>query len=175
MPSIPLDKASAEALLGEEILCQKGDDHVGILRPYTWEEVKLVVAAERLDLLGRTIEKELAYREDMKKVREEYGSVLNYVRTVKLAAFIQQTDSQHLVIPNDYPYALPDNVLHYIVWSKEKLTEGNVPDPVIQCIFEERLDKDIGPGRYEWIWFVNPPHLQSIPEVNHGHLIVLKL
>ncbi|KAJ2845806.1 hypothetical protein J3B02_004578, partial [Coemansia erecta] len=124
MPAIPLKRADAEALLSNEILCQKGDDHVGILRPYTWEEVKLVVAAERLDLLGRTIDKELAYREDMKKVREEYGSVLNYVRQVKLAAFIQETDSKHLVIPNDYPYALSDNVAHYIVWSKEKLTVG---------------------------------------------------
>ncbi|KAJ1840588.1 hypothetical protein LPJ57_010539 [Coemansia sp. RSA 486] len=175
MPAIPLSKSQAEALLSNDILCQKGDGHVGILRPYTWDEVKLVVAAERLDLLGRTVDKELAYREDMKKVREEYGSVLNYVRKVKLAAFIRDTNSGHLVIPNDYPYALPENTLHYIVWSKEALTEGTVPDPDIQCLFEQRLDKDIGPESYEWIWFVNPPHLQSIPEVNHGHLIVRKL
>ncbi|KAJ2723584.1 hypothetical protein GGI07_002539 [Coemansia sp. Benny D115] len=163
-----------ECTLSDELLSQKSSEHVGVHRVYSWDEVKQVVAAERLDLLGRVTDKELAYRDDMRKIREEYGSVVAYIQQVKLGVFLKDSGSQFLMIPNDYPYALPDNTMHYIVWSKDKLTAGIMPDPVIQQLFESRLDEEIGAGKYEWVWFVNPPHLQSIPEVVHGHLIVHK-
>ncbi|KAJ1890796.1 hypothetical protein LPJ66_007272 [Kickxella alabastrina] len=160
------------ASLPQDLLEQKSAACVGVQRQFTWEEVKQVVAAERLDLLGRVAEKELVYRENMQKIREEYGSVVAYIHQVKLAVFLHDTASEFLMIPNDYPYALPDNTQHFIVWSKVKLTPGTVPDDVIRRLFETRLNKEIGAGKYEWVWFVNPPHLQSIPEVVHGHLIV---
>ncbi|KAJ2372683.1 hypothetical protein IW150_004000 [Coemansia sp. RSA 2607] len=104
-----------------------------------------------------------------------YGSVVAYIQQVKLGDFLRDTASEFLMIPNDYPYSIPESTLHYIVWSKVKLTPGTVPDAVVKQLFESRLDKEIGVGKYEWVWFVNPPHLQSIPEVIHGHLIVQKL
>ncbi|KAJ1719395.1 hypothetical protein LPJ53_005838 [Coemansia erecta] len=173
MPALPVD--AVNAVLSEELLSQKQAERPGVQREFTWEEVRQIVAAERLDLLGRITEKELAYREDMQKIREEYCSVVAYIQQVKLGDFIRDTVSEFLMIPNDYPYSLPDNTLHYIVWSKIKLTPGTVPDAVVKQLFESRLDKEIGAEKYEWVWFVNPPHLQSIPEVIHGHLIVQKL
>ncbi|KAJ2782033.1 hypothetical protein GGI15_003042 [Coemansia interrupta] len=173
MPAVPAD--TVNVVLSEELLGQKQSDRPGVQRGFTWEEVKQIVAAERLDLLGRVTEKELAYREDMQKICEEYGSVVAYIQQVKLGDFIRDTVSELLMIPNDYPYSLPDNTLHYIVWSKIKLTPGTVPDAAVRQFFEGRLDKEIGTGKYEWVWFVNPPHLQSIPEVIHGHLILQKL
>ncbi|KAJ1775074.1 hypothetical protein GGF48_005438, partial [Coemansia sp. RSA 921] len=52
-----------------------------------------------------------------------------------------------------------------------ELTPGCVPDPDVEALVVERLGAQTD-GAYEWVWFVNPPHLQSIPEVVHGHLIV---
>ncbi|KAJ2804824.1 hypothetical protein H4R20_002356 [Coemansia guatemalensis] len=176
MPSTELAGShSAAQTLPDELVSQKQPGREGVTRQFTWPEVKKVVAANRLELLGRVTPKELAYREDMRQIREKYGSVVNYIRNVKLADFIADDLAEHLMILNDYPYALPEDAAHYIVWSKKTLTPGIVPDPAVREIIVTRLDELIGQGKYEWVWFVNPLHLQSIPEVVHGHLIVQRL
>ncbi|KAJ1855768.1 hypothetical protein GGH12_003112 [Coemansia sp. RSA 1822] len=157
--------------LSVDLLQQKHDGRAGVKREFTWPEVKQLVAANRLELLGRTTPKELAYRADMHEIRTQYGSVAAYIRQVKLAEFIADSSEQFLLIPNDYPYALPKDVRHYIVWSKTELTPGCVPDPDVEALVAARLGAQTD-SAYEWVWFVNPPHLQSIPEVVHGHLIV---
>ncbi|KAJ2350976.1 hypothetical protein IWW50_005662 [Coemansia erecta] len=162
----------ATATLSADLLAQKQEGREGVTREFTWLEVKQLVAANRLELLGRTTPKELAYRQDMDEIRQQYGSVTNYIVQVKLADFIADAREQFLMIPNDYPYALPSNTRHYIIWSKAELTAGTVPDPEVEALFSKRLDAQVGSGGYEWVWFVNPPHLQSIPEVVHGHLII---
>ncbi|KAJ2519672.1 hypothetical protein H4217_002544 [Coemansia sp. RSA 1939] len=172
---LPVAVPAIQQHLPEDLLNQKSAKHVGVQRDFTWEEVKLVVAAERLDLLGRKMPEELAYREDMDQIRKKHGSIVAFMQTVKLAEFLADPVAQHLMIPNDYPYALPKDTMHYILWSKPSLTPGTVPATDVRTLFESRLDKTLGANRYEWVWFVNPPHLQSIPEVVHGHLIVKKL
>ncbi|KAI8325783.1 hypothetical protein GQ54DRAFT_177170 [Martensiomyces pterosporus] len=166
------EELSTPAELSYELQHQKHPGRVGVQRQFTWDEVKQVIAAGRLELLGRTTPKELAYREDMQKIREEHGSVVNYIQKVKLAGFLKDNSSKYLMIPNDYPYALPESTFHYIVWSKVPLTPGTVPDPEVRELFEAELDEQLGTSKREPLWFVNPPHLQSIPEVVHGHLIV---
>ncbi|KAJ2320367.1 hypothetical protein H4S02_007000 [Coemansia sp. RSA 2611] len=158
--------------LAADLLEQKQPGHAGVTREFTWLEVKQLVAANRLELLGRTTPEELAYREDMRKIRDEYGSVTKFILEVKLAEFIASSAERYLMIPNDYPYSLPATTRHYIIWSKVELTSGTVPDPEIRALFSKKLDAQFGSDRYEWVWFVNPPHLQSIPEVVHGHLII---
>ncbi|KAJ1872325.1 hypothetical protein LPJ55_003207 [Coemansia sp. RSA 990] len=172
---MPAANLPATTVLSADLLQQKLPGRPGVTREFTWLEVKQLVASNRLELLGRTEPKELAYREDMRQIREKYGSVTNYIQQVKLAAFIANVNEQYLMIPNDYPYALPENTQHYIVWSKVPLTPGTVPDHQVQELFAKKLDAQFGSDRYEWVWFVNPPHLQSIPEVVHGHLIVQTL
>ncbi|KAJ2483351.1 hypothetical protein EV174_002964 [Coemansia sp. RSA 2320] len=147
----------------------------GVEREFTWPEVKQIVAAERMDLLGRTAEQERVYSECMSEFCKEYGSVVSYILQVKLATFIADKTSEFLVLPNDFPYALAPDMSHYIVWSKQKLTAGVVPDLAIKQLIDAYLDEQIGAGLHEWAWFVNPVHLQSIPEAAHGHLIVKRL
>ncbi|KAJ1962703.1 hypothetical protein GGI12_002485 [Dipsacomyces acuminosporus] len=169
------DNIPVPTLLSDELLNQKLPGRVGVQREFSWDEVKQVVAEGRLELLGRTTPKELAYRKDMQKIRDEYGSVTSYMQEVKLAQFLKDGSSGFLLIPNDYPYALPENTFHYILWSKVQLTPGTVPDPEVKVHIDTRLDEVLGTSEREYVWFVNPPHLQSIPEVVHGHLIVKKL
>ncbi|KAJ1935556.1 hypothetical protein FBU59_005348 [Linderina macrospora] len=166
---------AAPAHVSVETTNPKRPNNMGVQRIFTWDEIKEVVAAGRLELLGRTEPKEIAYRADMQKIREEYGSVTNYVLSVKLGKFINESTDDYLMIPNDYPYALPDNTFHYIVWSKVAMAPGTVPDPVVKSLFDSKLDELHGTAARESLWFVNPPALQSIPEVVHGHLIVKML
>ncbi|KAJ2751295.1 hypothetical protein GGH94_006120 [Coemansia aciculifera] len=180
MPSVETvaqtGSASANAqTLPKELQNMKSPGILGVEREFTWDEVRQIVAAERLDLLGRTAEKERIYSEYMDQLRKEYGSVAAYVLQTKLASFIADSSREYLIIPNDFPYALEPDMSHFIVWSKLKLTGGIVPDPFIKQMIGAYLDELIGEGEYEWTWFVNPPHLQSIPDAAHGHLIVKTL
>ncbi|KAJ2908534.1 hypothetical protein GGI21_002790 [Coemansia aciculifera] len=162
-------------VLSNDLLSLKSSDRVCIERAMTWDEVKQIVAADRVDLLGRTDEQERVYAEYMKEITQEHGSVVAFIKKTKLAPFIANSDTEYLIIPNDFPYALTPDMAHFIVWSKQKLTVGMVPDPAIQKLVGAHFDDLLGAGKYEWTWFVNPPHLQSIPEAAHGHLIVRTL
>ncbi|KAJ2778405.1 hypothetical protein H4R18_004625 [Coemansia javaensis] len=175
MPTTTLASDSGTGAQLVNLLAKKTPGRSGVTRRFTWDEVRDIVAANRLDLLGRTVADEETYSRDMERVRAEHGSVSAYVRTVKLADFIADAAANHLLILNDYPYALPADARHYILWSKLAMASGNEPEPAVREIFVAALDAQIGAGRYEWIWFVNPPELQSIPEVVHGHLIVREL
>ncbi|KAJ1908573.1 hypothetical protein GGI09_002158 [Coemansia sp. S100] len=180
MPSVetvvPTAPVSAVAQpLPKELQNMKAPGRLGVEREFTWDEVRLIVAAERLDLLGRTAEKERIYGEYMDQLRQEYGSVAAYVLQTKLASFMADSSRVYLIIPNDFPYALGADMSHFIVWSKQKLTGGTVPDLFIKQTIVAYLGELIGEGKYEWTWFVNPPHLQSIPDAAHGHLIVKTL
>ncbi|KAJ1986911.1 hypothetical protein GGI25_006041 [Coemansia spiralis] len=166
---------ATECELPEELLNQKSAKFVGVVRDISWNELKLLVAANRFDLLGRKSPDELEYQADLRRIREEYGSVAAFVRQVKLAEFLADPSTRYLMIPNDYPYALQGRTTHYIIWSKAKLTHSSVPDAKVRELFESKLDAQLGAGKYEWVWFVNPPQLQSIPEVFHGHLLVREL
>ncbi|KAJ2485761.1 hypothetical protein IWW37_005842 [Coemansia sp. RSA 2050] len=167
--------STAKPTLPKELQNMKIPGNLGVDRDFTWDEVRQIVAAERLDLLGRLVEKERVYSEYMQQLREEYGSVAAYVLQTKLKSFIADSSKDYLIVPNDFPYALEPDMSHFIVWSKLQLTGGVVPDPVIKQMIDAYLDELIGGGKYEWAWFVNPPHLQSIPDASHGHLIVKTL
>ncbi|KAJ2437367.1 hypothetical protein GGI03_009267, partial [Coemansia sp. RSA 2337] len=83
MPSVetvvPTAPVSAVAQpLPKELQNMKAPGRLGVEREFTWDEVRLIVAAERLDLLGRTAEKERIYGEYMDQLRQEYGSVAAY-------------------------------------------------------------------------------------------------
>ncbi|KAJ2331787.1 hypothetical protein GGI00_003096, partial [Coemansia sp. RSA 2681] len=171
------DSAAAVAVtvLPKNLLNLKCPSRPGLERTLTWDEVKQLVAAERMDLMGRTNEKQSEYIEYKKQITQEHGSVVACIRQTKLAPFLADSSKEYLVLPNDFPYALAPDMAHFIVWSKRNLTAGLVPDQDIQLVFTAHFDELIGAGKYEWTWFVNPPHLQSIPEAAHGHLIVKKL
>ncbi|KAJ2834555.1 hypothetical protein GGI24_000348 [Coemansia furcata] len=168
------DSADTQAL-SKKLLNMEVPGRLGVEREFTWDEIKQIVAAERLELLSRTTEQERVYTEHMQLLSQEHGSASAYVLKIKLASFIADDSREYLIIPNDYPYALEPDMSHFIVWSKPKLASGIVPAPVIKHMIGSYLDEHIGESKYEWTWFVNQPHLQSIPDVSHGHLIVKTL
>ncbi|KAJ2775624.1 hypothetical protein IWQ57_000306 [Coemansia nantahalensis] len=145
-----------------------------ITRAFTWAELQCIIASEQFDQLGRTAADREIYAEDMRLVCQQYESVANYIRNVKLAGFVDDPTTEYLLLPNDYPYALEADTTHLILWSKYWLAPGTALDPTLCDMIVAQLDGLFGAGTYEWLWFVNPAHLQSIPEVSHGHLLVRK-
>lgn len=60
---------------------------------------------------------------------------------------------------NDFPYFVELGIEHGIVWSTGKLCKDEM-----LALLDEKL-----PGK-EKLYFINPPSLQSITEVEHAHV-----
>ncbi|CAG8634904.1 4456_t:CDS:1, partial [Paraglomus occultum] len=117
-----------------------------------------------------------SYREFRKIAIRQYGSIDNYVREVILrrpatkntiaASVSSSSASQHLPLSseyiirkNDFPYALEQGIEHWVIWSLKEMTHDEV---------EEALRKTFS-GK-EWVFVINPAHLQSVGSVWHGHI-----
>ena len=100
----------------------------------TWEELSGYVAKNRLDIFQRTPLDLRKYRAFNYKVIQQYGSIMNFIQTVKLkwpspivakgAAF--EFDEDVCVQYNDWPYGIDPEVVHLVVWTKFSLEEAGV-------------------------------------------------
>ncbi|AGE54263.1 protein of unknown function (DUF3605) [Paramecium bursaria Chlorella virus NY2B] len=118
-----------------------------------WEDAKMCVLLDRLDLLRRS--------HDVLEKYEEYLRYLDdngiHVRDVILKKMRNRPVKW---LKNDYPYDI-DDACHYLIWSTKPLEPELVRD---------FADKYTG-GR-EYVTFVNPEHLKSIPDIWHAHVLV---
>jgi hypothetical protein len=121
-----------------------------------------------LDRLGRTpssLERYAAWSGDIKR---EYGSTVNYVQRVRLRWEVTEGEEPGEAVQllhNDFPYAVHEGIEHYVLWSKEKAL--GVKE------IEEELNARMDPSK-EYIYAVNPPHLQTIREIFHAHVFAQK-
>jgi len=118
-----------------------------------WEDAKLCVAFDRLDLFRRSPDVHRQY-EEFKTILADSG--IN-IRDVILKKMRKRSVKW---IKNDFPYDVK-GTKHYLIWSMTSLENDLVRD---------FADKYVG-GR-EYLTFVNPIHLKSIPEIWHAHVLV---
>ena len=119
----------------------------------------------------------------------------------KITPTIQQTKQNNIilqtVLPNDFPYYVDANIQHWCLW---KLNDC-VMDEDIQCAIQElkcmardqqrqsqmqMQPQDDGHGNantnanaqlgqiVDTISWINPKHLQSIPDIDHAHILCLR-
>ena len=73
--------------------------------------------------------------------------------------------SKIILMENDFPYFLEENIVHYVLWKiKEPITQQEILD----AREELQSEKIKALGILQW---VNPPYLQSIPEIDHVHFL----
>jgi hypothetical protein len=80
-----------------------------------------------------------------------------------------QPSSTINLAPNDFPYYFPPNVDHLILWCTRPFTQ-----PEIDAALPSLLAARYGGAQIEVQQFVNPSVLQSIKEIFHAHIIVLR-
>jgi hypothetical protein len=85
-------------------------------------------------------------------------------------------DSSIILIPNDFPYYVEDNVVHYVLWKYNNSNNSNsIPNTNI-------TEKEIDDAKHilktnprinaiEILHWTNLPHLKSIPEIDHVHFL----
>ncbi|KAI2618486.1 hypothetical protein GGR54DRAFT_157709 [Hypoxylon sp. NC1633] len=151
----------------------------------TWLEVQNIVAENRLDDFRRIPSHLRRYLEYSWKLKQDYGSVMNFVLTQRLhwEAPIKprgkpfEFDDDVKILWNDWPYGIDDKIVHLVVWTKFDLAEDPVTtdltdearaeiDEYVQKTFGSRIPND------RYIWFKNWRSLKSIHAVEHFHVML---
>lgn len=147
-------------------------------KPLTWEECSEIVSSGALDKLARSAEQRGQYISGIAKLGEKYKTIVDAIcidklkypneedpETSKLRVIESQKPTTKIIsfVPNDFPYYLDDNILHYLLWSNVSIS-GDEADAIIT----EKFPK----AKFEYRKFCNPPALQSIPSVFHYHVFI---
>jgi hypothetical protein len=139
--------------------------------------VRAIVAQNQLHCLRRSVIGLAAYRAYRTLINEQYVSMGDMVLERKLgyktsidpssgklkAQPPSPTVARTSFLANDFPYYMEDGIEHHVLW-----VEGQL---VTLDLVEHELNNHRDQSMYDVIYFINPPHLQSIPSVGHAHVI----
>lgn len=149
--------------------------------PLTWERLKEIILVEQnLAKLSRSESQQREYEIFRFCLRLKYQSVLDYVLISKFHfdkklgedgrwnAFPSlagdATEMCTVLALNDFPYCTEDDIVHHILW---KTKESILPQEIEQAKEEIRNQMN---AIYSLHW-INPPHLQSLPDIDHVHIL----
>ncbi|RYO74812.1 hypothetical protein DL764_010695 [Monosporascus ibericus] len=154
-------------------------------RASTWEEVQKLVRDNRLDLFQRVPSELRRYLGYTWKLRQEYGSVMDFVLTQRLQwempmvpkgkPFEFEEDTK--ILRNDWPYGIDKRIVHLVVWTKFDLEEDPITTDLtdkarreieawVQQKFGSRMPRE------QFIWFKNWKSLKSVQAVEHFHVMI---
>lgn len=139
----------------------------------TWPEVVQKCKDNRLDLFQRVpsdLRRYLAYNW---KLKQEYGSVMNFVLSQRLGWTEPivprgrpfEFDEDIKVLWNDWPYGIDERIVHLVVWTKfdleEDPTNGDLTDKA-RAEIDAFVDKFFSPHLAKDHVRVTPPSLSHI-------------
>ncbi|KAF3021577.1 hypothetical protein E8E14_013417 [Neopestalotiopsis sp. 37M] len=153
---------------------------------HDWEDMRIIIILKRKPSDLRRYMKWTA------ETKAEYGSMTQYLLAHRLPKtwgappFTPKSNipfedpSDYSVLLNDWPYGLTSDITHIVVWSRTPIkTDAQTGDMTpesrstiqdfVQRFFIDRLGPG-GEGRV--LWFKNWVALQSVPALEHIHLMV---
>jgi hypothetical protein len=71
-----------------------------------------------------------------------------------------------------FPYDLPENVSHYVLWNSFSDCFAFFEDSKINIIIKETLESIVGSDNFDFAWYINPK--PSIPELWHCQVFWIK-
>lgn len=162
----------------------------------SWAEVREVMASNALEKLGRLPEQLARYRQQTEVMRSEFGTVGDFILHHRFGfPYLTRPEDgkKYVVVPsssgrrtddhgggegvprttsggskrvvwakNDFPYALEADISHFLLWSLQPL-----PPQQLEQLIQQHVVPD-----EEFVYFVNPPALQSVQNVFHAHVLV---
>ncbi|RYP76185.1 hypothetical protein DL771_002009 [Monosporascus sp. 5C6A] len=154
-------------------------------RASTWEEVQKLVRDNRLDLFQRVPSELRRYLAYTWKLRQEYGSVMNFVLTQRLQWEMPvvpkgkpfEFEEDIKILRNDWPYGIDKRIVHLVVWTKFDLEEDPITADLTDKAREEIeawVQQKFGSRmpREQFIWFKNWKSLKSVRAVEHFHVMI---
>lgn len=132
---------------------------------FTWEQVYYYVSNNQIKNIHRNKQVQTVYNQWMKDTLAKYGTIENYLLSTKLH-FKPITDTTRppvIILPNDFPYSVEEGISHILLWSQIPLSRDYI---------EDILESKYGHKEYEWVYFVNPPEIQSVRKLPHVHVFM---
>ena len=160
------------------------------LNPMKWDTLKEIISNDRLHVLGRSFPQHKSYVSFTKKVRGEWKGVSDYILATKIGVpFKLGEDNKKMVVredmnsnpefngklfllENDFPYNLEPGLRHYCLW---KIGEVPIVAGGDSCEIRSTMAESGYPPHLcgtKYVFYVNPPHLKSISDIDHAHIIV---
>lgn len=168
-------------------------------KPHTWENLKEIVATNKLEKLVRWPSDTKRYMKWTADTKKEYGSIINFVARERLRWTPKSTPeggltfdyespipfqniNDYKTLPNDWPYGLDQGISHIIVWLKNRLEIQPPPGdltPAAKAQVNAFIDKEFVQPLAQLtgesdnvIWFKNWVALQSVPGIDHVHVLL---
>ena len=155
--------------------------------PMTWKELKTLILKENnLARLSRSVAQEIEYQTYMRKLKCEWKSVYDHILCSKFGfekRLVKQHDKNHdvyeaypplsevkkiqkVLVLNDFPYYTDEGIFHYLLWKigGDIITESEIEEA------RQDLCEKLGDIK-DMIHWRNPPHLKSLPEIDHIHIL----
>ncbi|KAI0913658.1 hypothetical protein F4823DRAFT_622059 [Ustulina deusta] len=151
----------------------------------TWPEVQKLILDNRLDLFQRVPSELRKYLEYTWKLKQGYGSVMDFILTKRLYWDMPITpkgkpfecEEDIKILWNDWPYGLDKKIVHLVVWTKFDLEDDPATDDLtakaraeidafVLKTFGSRVPSD------HYIWFKNWRSLKSVQAVEHFHVML---
>jgi hypothetical protein len=148
----------------------------------TWSELVHIINVERnIAKLSRSEQQQYDYEIFRYHLKQHYASSADYILISKFG-FQAVSDGpdhrrrratprledieipQKILVKNDFPYYVDDDVVHYVLWkTKERITKEEIREAREQLLGELKA--------CDVLHWTNPPYLQSLPEIDHVHFI----
>lgn len=154
-------------------------------RLLTWEELGVLLAADVPQYLSRLPPNQRAYMDARRRMVAEYRSVSDHIRAHKFGATCSLnaegkkecefpasaalpvddlvTLPPSRLFPNDFSYALEAGISHDLVWLQQPLARNDSRIPRLVELYKPA-------AQFETMHLVNPPRLQTIPDIFHIHI-----
>lgn len=167
--------------------------------PHTWEDLKDIIANNRLETLRRWPSDLKRYIKWSNQTKKQYGSVMAFVMKERLkwtpvgtpetglrfdfeSPVPFENPNDYKILPNDWPYGLDPGIVHLIVWLKNR-TEAQPPlgdltpeaRAQVNAFVDEKFAKPLAKLTGEddnILWFKNWVALQSVPGIDHIHILI---
>ena len=154
-------------------------------RLLTWEELGVLLAADVPQYLSRLPPNQRAYMDARRRMAAEYRSVSDHIRAHKFGAACTPnaegkkecefpasatlpvddlvTLPPSRLFANDFSYALEAGISHDLVWLQQPLARNDSRIPRLVELYKPA-------AQFETMHLVNPPRLQTIPDIFHIHI-----
>jgi hypothetical protein len=148
----------------------------------SFEKFHRAIDIGRLDLLGRSPSQHRTYLDFLTVIKGNFATVADFVLANRIGMPTEFNGSHKKYVPrpfnstyigksylllNDFPYNVTDDVFHFCLWKIDDV----VTDDDIQIGIEKLKSLPRG-DTFKFLSYINPPHLKSIPDIDHAHIIV---
>jgi hypothetical protein len=175
-------KDTSSEVIGEGDTIKLPDREYGYCTvPFSWAElVEIITKENNLAKLSRNVDQQRDYEIFRRDLSRHWLSIYDYILCSKFGFQKQGTEGDWEARPrlsdvsevfktlelNDFPYNFEDGISHYILWKTFKdITQQEIDETRKEILNK----KDV----IDTLFWMNPPHLKSLPGIDHVHFLCL--